>query len=106
MEILFDQGTPFPLQRELKTHTVQTTFQLGWSELANVELLAVAEGQFDIFITTDQNLKHEQNLVSKRVAIVVLMTTSWPRIQRQISRIHSALEQIKPGQYLEVFFDE
>jgi hypothetical protein len=61
MRILFDQGTPVPLRDHLAGHFVQTVFELGWSNLANGALLASAE-IFDLLITTDQQLRHQQNL--------------------------------------------
>lgn len=62
MRILFDQGTPAPLRAHLIGHIVETTFELGWSNLQNGELLAMAENSFDLFITTDQQLNFQQNL--------------------------------------------
>jgi hypothetical protein len=62
MNILFDQGTPVPLRDHLIAHTVQTAFELGWSNLENGALLAAAEGPFDLLITTDQQLRYQQNL--------------------------------------------
>ena len=53
MRILFDQGTPVPLRSALTTHKVATAFEMGWSTLENGDLLRQAEGQFDVFVTTD-----------------------------------------------------
>ena len=55
MRILFDQGTPVPLRRSLSAHAVSTGHEMGWSALANGDLLDAAEGQFDVFVTADQN---------------------------------------------------
>ncbi|MDZ4717339.1 MAG: hypothetical protein SH847_02635 [Roseiflexaceae bacterium] len=61
MNILFDQGVPVPLRRALTNHGVVTVYEQGWSTLVNGQLLEVAEQQgFDVFITTDQNLKYQQ----------------------------------------------
>lgn len=102
MRILFDQGTPLPLREHLTSHTVATAFELGWSNLKNGELLAAAETSFDLFITTDQQLRYQQNLSGRRLAIMVLLTTSWPRIRRCIPQIQEAVESIQPGDYQEV----
>jgi hypothetical protein len=91
MKVLFDQGTPAPLRRELEGHEVSTAFEMGWSVLSNGVLLRTAEGRFDAFITTGQNLRHQQNLSGMRLAILVLPTTSWPRIQQHISRVVAAV---------------
>jgi predicted nuclease of predicted toxin-antitoxin system len=58
MRILFDQGTPVPLKDHLSGHKVETAHELGWSRLTNGELLASAEGRFDVLVTTDRNLRH------------------------------------------------
>ena len=102
MRILFDQGTPAPLKEYLVGHQVQTAFELGWSRLTNGELLAAAEGRFDVLITTDRNLRHQQPLSGRKLAVLVLPTTSWPRLQTQIQGIVSALASLKPGEYLEL----
>jgi len=79
MRVLFDQGTPAPLRHLLPGHVVSTAYELGWSTRKNGELLAAAEGQaFEVLVTTDTNLKYQQNLAARRIAIVVLSTTSWP----------------------------
>ena len=82
MRVLFDQGTPAPLRHALIGHSVETAFELGWGTLQNGALISAAEAQgFEVFLTTDKNLKYQQNLAGRRLAIVVLSTTSWPRIR-------------------------
>jgi hypothetical protein len=66
----------------------------------NGDLLAKAEHEFDLFITTDQNLQYQQNLKGRRIAILVLPTTNWPKIQSHTAEIESAVEQIQPGAYV------
>ena len=84
VHVLFDQGTPVPLRPYLAPHTVSTVFEKGWSMLQNGELLSRAEREgFEVLLTTDQNLKHQQNLRERRLAIVVLLTTRWPRGSRR-----------------------
>lgn len=100
MRILFDQGTPVPLRQSLSAHAVSTAFEMGWSALSNGDLLDAAEGQFDVFVTTDQNLRYQQNLAGRQLAILVLPFTSWPRLQPHVSFIVAAIEALKPGQYL------
>jgi len=102
MKILFDQGTPVPLSQYLTSHEIKTVFELGWSNLENGELLAKAEESFDLFITTDQQLRYQQNLVGRKLSIIVLMTRSWPRLRLLTPQIVKAVERITPGGYLEV----
>lgn len=103
MRVLFDQGTPVPLRNHLAPHHVSTAHELGWSGLANGELLQRAESQgFDVLVTTDQNLKYQQNLADRRIAVVVLNSTSWPRIQRILPKVVEAIGGMQPGGYIEV----
>ena len=103
MRILFDQGTPVPLRDSLTRHEVSTAYERDWSTLENCELLDAAEREeFEVFVTTDKNLKHQQNLGVRRIAIVVLTSTSWPRIQREIAAVIRAVNEASSGSYTEV----
>jgi hypothetical protein len=76
---------------------------MGWSTLANGDLLAKAEGcGFDALVTTDRNLKYQQGIGGRRIAILVLTTTSWPRIRQAILPIRVAIDGIQPGTLIEV----
>ena len=103
MNILFDQGTPVPLRRYFHPHSVDTVFERGWSTLGNGDLLttAIREG-YDVLVTTDQNLKHQQNLTEVHLGIVVLLSTSWPRIRSRVEDIIIALETAAEGSLVEV----
>src|ERR1051325_3562692 len=101
MRILFDQGTPVPLRNYLANHLVETAFELGWSTLKNGDLLAAAEHAFYLLITTDQQLPYQQILAGKKLSILVLMTTSWPRLEKTVTQIKEAIEQARPGEIVE-----
>ena len=103
MRILFDQGTPVPLRKFLNTHQVETVFERGWSTMKNGDLLTRGEEEgFDVFVTTDKNLCNQQNLSGRIIAIVVLSSTSWPRIQSAVVPIKQAIENTLPGNLQEV----
>lgn len=103
MKVLFDQGTPVPLRLAMPEHTVQTAFELGWSTLQNGALIEAAEAAgFEVFVTTDRNLKYQQNLAGRRLAIVVLQSTSWPRIRQVLGQVAKAVGAAAPGSYCEV----
>ncbi len=103
MRILFDQGTPVPLRKILTSHQVETAFERGWSTLTNGELLAAAEQEgFEVFVTTDRNLQDHQNLVGLRIAIVVLSSTSWLRIEKAATEVKQAIDAALPGSFKEV----
>jgi hypothetical protein len=103
MRVLLDQGTPDPLKGFLTLHEVSTAYQYGWAKFRNGLLLDMAErAGYEVFVTTDQNLKYQQNLSQRRIAIVVLLSTSWPRMQRVIGSIVAAVDSAVPGSYTEV----
>lgn len=102
MRILFDQGTPAPLRRYLPDDTVITAYERGWANLTNGNLLRVAETEFDLLVTTDQNLGYQQNLTGRRLAILVLPTTRWPEIRDHVSRVAAAVAEVTPGAYREL----
>ena len=101
MKILFDQGVPKPLQAHLSGHKVSRAFQLGWATKNNGELLALAENAgFEILVTTDQNLRHQQNLRRWKIAVFILGRGNWPEIQPHAARIAAEINAIKkPGVY-------
>ena len=103
MNIFFDQGIPVPLRRHLVTHRVDTAFERGWSTLSNGKLLEVAEQEgYALLMTTDQNMRYQQHLAARQLALIVLLSTSWPRIQRRIEAIRAAVERVVPGGYEEI----
>jgi len=103
MRVLFVQGTPDPLRESLTPHRVSTAYERGWSKLRNGELLDSAEREaYEVLVTTDTSLKYQQNLTDRRIGIVVLLSTSWPRIQRVIPSVVAAIDEAVPGSYKEV----
>jgi hypothetical protein len=103
MRVLFDQGTPVPLRALLSGHDVSTAYELGWSGFSNGELLDSAEGEgYEGLGTTDTNLRHQQDLGARSIAVVVLRSASWPRIQRVVPAVIEAIEATKPGSCTEV----
>ena len=87
----------------LTRHEVTTAYERGWSQLKNGELLDAAEkAMLEVLVTTDLRLKHQQNIASRRIAIVALSTPSWPRIQRALTDIVRAVDSASPGSYVEV----
>lgn len=92
-----------PLRRALGTHAVETAYERGWSTLSNGQLLAAAEAEgFDVLVTTDTNLRYQQALAARRIAIVVLRTTSWPRIRAAIALVQDGIERVAMERYVEV----
>jgi predicted nuclease of predicted toxin-antitoxin system len=102
MKILFDQGTPAPLRWVLKQHNVSTAHEMGWGELDNGALLTAAASEFDVLVTTDKNLRYQQKLAGRRLAVLILPTTSWPQLQAQQGQIVSAINALRSGDIVEM----
>ena len=103
MKVLFDQGTPAPLRNELEDHDVSTAHEMGWSMLENGALLAEAEKfEFDVFVTTDRNLQYQQNLSDRKISIVVISTTSWPRIKAVSNLVVGAIREASDNSFVEI----
>jgi hypothetical protein len=100
MLILFDQGTPIGIRDSLHGHTIRTAYEQGWSTLLNGELLREAEDAgFELLLTTDKNLIHQQDLRNRKIAIVVLGTNRWSLIKLALQSISEAVNAAKPGSY-------
>ena len=103
MKILFDQGTPNPLRNYLAAHSVDTASERGWSDLDNGDLLEAAEDEgYDLLITTDQNIRYQQDLAHRNIAILVLLSTAWPLIQQKVDDISAAINEMEPGKLKEI----
>ena len=103
MKVLFDQGTPAPLRDHLPPHAVDTLAEKGWSDKDNGELLDLAERErYEILVTTDQNLRYQQNLAGMQIGIVVLLSTAWPAIRLCTREINQAISTVQPGEIVEV----
>ena len=78
MHILFDHGTPRGISRALQGHIVKEARAQGWDTLSNGDLLKAAEeAGFEVLLTTDTNLPHQQNLKGRKLAIVILSKNRW-----------------------------
>ncbi len=103
MRILFDQGAPFPISSYLTGHTVGISADLGWDRLRNGELLTAAEqAGYELLLTTDKNLRYQQNLTDRKISIVVITHAQWPALQKHVQRVVEAVNAATPGSYVEV----
>jgi hypothetical protein len=103
MLVLFDNGAPRGLARFLTGHSVEEARARGWEELSNGELIGAAEhAGFDVMVTTDKNIQYQQNLKTRRIAIVVLEHSQWPMVKLVADSIAAAVDAASPGSYVEV----
>ncbi len=99
MQALLDECVPAPLAKALGADWVKTTQSQGWASIKNGELIALAEKQFDIFTTSDQNIRYQQNLSHRSIAILLLPTNRWPILIHHIEEIKVALSSMSPKEY-------
>src|SRR6059036_1246808 len=103
MLILFDHVTPAGVARCLAELTVVKAKERGWDTLTNGDLLSVAEeAGFDVLLTADKNMRYQQNLEGRRIALVVLSTPQWPVVRLNFEKIAVAVSAATPGSYTEV----
>lgn len=103
MKILFDNGTPKPIAKSLTGHQVDFARQIGWHELENGELIGQAEeAGYHVLVSTDKNIRYQQNLTGRNIALVVLGNSQWPVVSRYLGSIAAAVEASTPGSYVEV----
>ncbi|MBV8728232.1 MAG: hypothetical protein JO336_00340 [Acidobacteriia bacterium] len=103
MLILFDHGTPRSIARWLQGHTVVEAIARGWDRLSNgASLNAAEEAGFDVLLSTDKNIRYQQNLRGRRIAIVILGNSQRPAVHHYIERIVAAVNAATPGSYAEV----
>lgn len=103
MKILFDHGTPRSIAHSLPGHEVIRAAQMGWESIGNGELILRAEAAgFDLLLSTDQNIRYQQDLRNRQIAIVVLSDQQWPNVRIHLEKIAFAINAATPGCYVEV----
>jgi hypothetical protein len=103
MRILFDNGTPRPSARVFIGHVVTRARQIGWYELGNGLLIARAEAVgYDLLLSTDKNIRHQQNLTGRKIAIIILGQSQWPMVQPHLAKIAQAVNEATPDSYGEI----
>ena len=103
MKVLLDESVPVQVRGALAAHAVDTVSGLGWKGRENGELLGAAEqAGFDVLVVSDKNLRHQQNLAGRRIAVVELWTNHRPTLERHFPLIASAVATAKPGEFLVV----
>lgn len=104
MRVFLDHCLPKRLLRLLPEHEVKTAYQMGWAAEKNGELLRLVEGDFEVFITVDQNLRHQQNLSSSRLVVIILIAASnqYDDLAPLIPQVKQAITDSPPGSVIEI----
>jgi predicted nuclease of predicted toxin-antitoxin system len=97
-KVLLDENVPHKLRSHLSNHTAITVAYLGWSGLKNGEILKAAENAaFDVLVTSDQGVPHQQNLSNLKLAVVVLSAQDWNVLKHHVGKIAAAVDAAVPG---------
>ena len=103
MLVLLDNNVPRGLARALAGHVVTEARERGWAALKNGVLLTVAEeAGFDVLVTADKNIRYQQNLEGRKIAIVVLTQLRWRLVRKMSIEIAAAVNAATPGSFAEV----
>lgn len=101
MRILLDESVPVQVRNAVPHHSVSTAVEMGWRGISNSELLDRAEAEgFELIIVADKNLRHQQNLTKRRIAILELWTNHRPTLERHFVRIRDRVQSAVSGQYI------
>ncbi len=104
MNILLDECTPRIVKKQLPHLAIRTVQEMGWAGIKNGALLDLAEAQFEVLITTDKNLRYQQNLTKRKMAFIVLPTNQVPIVAALVPEIEAALNNIQIGDFVEIPF--
>jgi hypothetical protein len=99
LKILLDECVPWPLAKHLTGHEFKSVQFCGWAGVKNGELLRLAEGQFDLFLTADQSLRYQQNLTGRKIAILRLSTNDLRRILAAVNLIQTNLASMQLAEF-------
>jgi predicted nuclease of predicted toxin-antitoxin system len=103
MKILLDECVPVQIRDALPGHEIHSATNPQWRGLSNGELIRLAEQQeFQLIVVADKNMRYQQNISSRTIAVLELWTNHRPTLERHFQYISAAVEQIQPGQYLEL----
>ncbi len=103
MKILFDNGTPKPIARSLPGHEIAFARKIGWHELINGELIRRAENAgYDVLLSDDKNIRYQQDLSSRKIALVILSNQQWPVVKHHLDKIVAAVNAATAGSFAEV----
>jgi predicted nuclease of predicted toxin-antitoxin system len=102
LKILIDECVPRPIIKLLKGHVTRTAQEMKWGGISNGELLRRAEGDFDLFVTADQNIRYQQNLAGRKIAILVLSTNNLAVIVAHAGLVTEAIGKVQPADFVEL----
>lgn len=102
MKIIIDECVPHIVKKRLPHRQIKTVQEMDWAGVKNGELLSLAEETFDVFVTSDKNLRYQQNLENRKIAILLLPSNQVPIVESLLPGIDEALEKISIGDFVDL----
>lgn len=102
MKILIDESLPRQIKQMLMGHEADTVQEVGWGGIQNGDLIAKAESIYSVFLTADKNLRYQQNMVGRTLALIIFPTNKLSVVKRLKDELDAALESIAAGKYIEL----
>ena len=102
VRIVLDECVPWPLAKHITGHTCASPQRSGWGGFENGDLLRLAEGEYDLFVTSDQNLRYQQNLVDRKIAILELSTNDWATIRKNLGAVVARINAMPPAEFAQL----
>lgn len=102
MKIIIDECVPHIVKKRLPERQIKSVQEMGWSGVKNGELLKLVEAEFDIFITSDKNLRYQQNLEKREIGILLLPSNQIPIVESLLPKVDETLETIKVKDFVEL----
>ena len=102
MKIIIDECVPHIVKKRLPNRQIKTVQEMGWAGVKNGELLKLVEDEFDVFVTSDKNLRYQQNLRNRSIAVLLLPSNQLPIIRILLPQIDETLKTIQIGDFIEL----
>ncbi len=102
MKVLIDESLPRHLEKMLIDHEADTVQGLGWAGIKNGDLISKAEVIYDVFLTADKNLRYQQNMAGRTLALIVFPTNKLSVVKQLAHELEAALSRIQSGEFIEL----
>ena len=102
MKIIIDECVPSIVKRSLPERAIKSVQEMGWAGIKNGELLKLMTAEFDVFITSDKNLRYQQNLTTLDLSIILLPSNQVPVVKALLPKIDTALSGILNRDFIEI----
>ena len=102
MKIIIDECVPSIVKRGMPDHSIKTVQEMGWSGIKNGKLLRLVVDEFDVFITSDKNLRHQQNLESFDITVILLPSNQVPAVRALLPKLDQTLTQLGSDRFIEL----